>query len=299
MEEVKAILRQLSFDALMPPAMAAKAETIGVTKVGLGIFRQFALAMLAGAFIAMGAIFSTTIVTGTGSLPFGVQRLLAGLTFTLGLILVVVAGSELFTGNVLIVMAWADRKVSTLQLMRNWVIVWCGNFVGAIITVYLMFASTQYTFAKGAVGLTAMNIAHAKCSLGFGPALVLGIYCNALVCMAVWLCFSARNTTDKILSIIPPISAFVACGFEHSIANMYFIPIGLVIKDLAPASYWTMIAKTGADFPNLRLGHLLGPKLDPGNHWQYHRGWSIGRAGVLVHLPQAQLDRQRTAESGG
>ena len=219
--------------------------------------------MLAGAFIAMGAVFSTTIVTGAGTIPFGLQRLLAGLTFSLGLIMVMVAGSELFTGNVLIIIACANRKVTIQELLRNWLIVWCGNFAGSLITVYLMFLSTQYTFAKGQLGLTALNIAQFKCNLGFWPALVLGIYCNALVCMAVWLCFSARSTTDKILSIIPPISAFVACGFEHSIANMYFIPIGLLIKDGAPASYWTMIQKTATDFPNLTWGNFFIGNLIP------------------------------------
>jgi formate transporter len=176
---------------------------------------------------------------------------------------VVVAGSELFTGNVLIIIACANRKVSIRQVLRNWLIVWCGNFAGALVTVYLMFLSNQYTFAQGQVGLTAMNIAQFKCNLGFWPALVLGIYCNALVCMAVWLCFSARSTTDKILSIIPPITAFVACGFEHSIANMYFIPIGLVIKEGAPGSYWTMIQRTATDFPHLTWGKFFVENLIP------------------------------------
>lgn len=263
MEEVKAKLAELSFDSLVPPAMATKAEGVGVTKISLGPFRQVALAMLAGAFIAMGAVFATTVVTDPGGMPYGLQRLLAGLAFSLGLIMVVVAGSELFTGNVLIIMACANRKVTIRQLLRNWLIVWCGNFGGAMITVYLMFVSTQYTFDKGQVGLTALNIAQSKCTLGFWPALVLGIYCNALVCMAVWLCFSARSTTDKILSIIPPICAFVACGFEHSIANMYFIPIGLVIKGGAPESYWAMVQKTAADFPNLTWGNFFLGNLIP------------------------------------
>jgi formate transporter len=263
LEEVKAKLAQLSFDALLPPVMATKAEDVGVTKISLGPLRQLALAMLAGAFIAMGAVFSTTIVTSAGTMPFGLQRLLAGLTFSLGLIMVVVAGSELFTGNVLIIIACANRKVTIQQLLRNWLIVWCGNFAGALITVYLMFISTQYTFSKGQVGLTAMNIAQFKCNLGFWPALVLGIFCNALVCMAVWLCFSARSTTDRILSIILPITAFVACGFEHSIANMYFIPMGLVIKEGAPDSYWTLIQKTGADFSNLSWGKFFLENLIP------------------------------------
>ena len=219
------------FDALVPADMAAKAETIGIKKAGMDLLTMFALSILAGAFIAMGAIFSTTSVAGmAGVTPYGIIRLVAGLTFTLGLILVVVAGAELFTGNNLIAMAWAGGKVSTGALLRNWVVVYAGNFVGSIATAYLMFLGKQYTFGSGAIGITALNTANAKTGYDFMQAFVLGIFCNALVCLAVWLCFSARSTTDKIMSIIPPIAAFVAAGFEHSIANMYFIPVGLFIQ---------------------------------------------------------------------
>ena len=259
---------QVSFDALLPPAMAAKAEGIGVKKAGLDTLGMFFLAILAGAFIGCGAIFATTVLAGTGSLAYGVQRLLGGLVFTLGLILVVVGGSELFTGNNLIIMAFMSGKVGISALLRNWVIVYTGNFVGSIITALIMFVSQQFTFGGGAIGLTALNIANAKTGLGFWQAVALGIMCNALVCMAVWLCFSARSTTDKILSIIPPISAFVAAGFEHSIANMYFIPIGLFIKSWAPASFWALPAladggKTAASFANLTWGNFFIANLVP------------------------------------
>jgi formate transporter len=254
---------QVSFDSLLPPAMASKAEGIGVKKAALEAMPMFALGILAGAFIACGAIFCTTVLAGTGDMPYGVQRLLGGLTFTLGLILVVVGGAELFTGNNLILMAFASGKVSVSALLRNWVIVYVGNFVGSIITALIMFSSTQYTFGKGAIGLTALNIANSKSGLDFLPAIALGIMCNALVCMAVWLCFSARSTTDKILAIIPPISAFVAAGFEHSIANMYFIPIGLFIKAWAPAAFWTTIGRTAGDFANLTWGNFFFRNLVP------------------------------------
>jgi len=217
-------------DALPPPAMARKAEDIGRTKAELGAANTFALAVLAGAFIAMGAVFATTTIAGGDDLPFGVARLLAGVTFSLGLILVVVAGAELFTGNNLIVMAWASRRVSTLGLLRNWAIVYAGNFAGSVATAGLMYATKQYTFAKGGVGAQALTIAATKTGFDFWQAIALGILCNALVCMAVWLCYSARTTTDRILAIVPPIAAFVASGFEHSVANMYFIPMGLFVK---------------------------------------------------------------------
>lgn len=252
-----------SFDALMPPEMAGKAENVGVNKAQLNSSRMFALAILAGAFIALGAIFSTTATTGGSALPYGVVRILAGLTFSLGLILVVVAGAELFTGNNLIVMAWASHKVSTGQLLRNWVVVYAGNFVGSILTAYMMYLSRQYEMSNGALGLNALNIANSKTGLDFLPALVLGIFCNALVCLAVWLCMSARTTTDRVLAIVPPISAFVAAGFEHSIANMYFIPVGLFIKAGASSTFWANIGKTAADFSNLTWGNFFLANLLP------------------------------------
>jgi len=217
-------------DALPPAEVARKAELVGVTKAGMETFNVFVLSVLAGAFIAMGAIFATTVAAGGSELPYGVVRLLAGLTFSLGLILVVVAGAELFTGNNLIVMGWASRRVSTVLLLENWTIVWVGNFVGAFATAFIVYVSGQYTFGGGAVGQTALSIAAAKTSLGFVEAIALGMLCNALVCLAIWLTYGAHTTTDKVLAIIPPIAAFVAAGFEHSVANMYFISIGLLIE---------------------------------------------------------------------
>jgi formate transporter FocA len=254
---------EINFDAFPPPGMAAKAEGVGVKKAGLDILTMFALAILAGAFIGVGAIFATTVLAGTSTLPYGVARLLGGLVFTTGLILVVVGGAELFTGNNLIIMAFASRKVSLAGLLRNWAIVYVGNFVGSIVTAYIMFLSKQYSFGSGAIGLTALNIGESKTNLGFIQAVALGIMCNALVCMAVWLCFSARSTTDKILSIIPPIAAFVAAGFEHSVANMYFIPVALFVKDMGDPKFFEVIKKTAADFPHLTWGNFFIANLLP------------------------------------
>ncbi len=255
----------LSFDALLPSAMADKAADAGVAKANLGFWRMFVLAVLAGAFIALGAVFATTVTTGGGGeLPFGLVKLAGGLVFCLGLILVVVAGAELFTGNNLIVMAWASGKVSTGNLLRNWMIVYLGNFVGSLLTAAGIFLSGQYAFGNGAVGLNALNIANAKVNLGFGQAIVLGIFCNALVCLAVWLCMSARTTTDKILAIIFPITAFVAAGFEHSIANMYFIPAGLFIKAGANAPIWGAgLTFEAAEYANLTWGNFIFANLLP------------------------------------
>ena len=217
-------------DALPPIEMARKAEQVGVVKVGMSTANTFALSVLAGAFIALGAIFATTVTAGGADVPYGVVRLIGGLAFSLGLILVVVAGAELFTGNNLVVMAWAGRQVRTMQVARNWTIVYLGNLVGSLATALILFAGKQYEFGGGAIGVQALSIAAAKSDLGFVQAVALGILCNGLVCLAVWLCYSARTTTDKILSIIPPIAAFVAAGFEHCVANMFFIPIGLLIE---------------------------------------------------------------------
>jgi len=228
-------MSEIRIDALLPAEMATRAEYIGVRKAETPAFTTFTLAVLAGAFIALGAIFATTVLAGTaGVLPYGVARLLSGLAFCLGLILVVVGGAELFTGNNLIVMAWASGKVAGRALLRNWLIVYAGNFVGSFGTAVLLFASRQYSFGSGAVGETALRIAVGKMQYGFLQAVALGVLCNALVCLALWMTYSARSTIDKIATIIFPITAFVAAGFEHSIANMYFVPYAILIQTFDP-----------------------------------------------------------------
>ena len=202
--------------------------------------------------IVTGRMFATVATAGAaGVLPFGVTRIIAGLVFCLGLILVVVGGAELFTGNNLISIAWAERRVSLAAVLRNWGIVYAGNLVGAVATAVLVYAARQYEFGTGAVGLSALTIADAKGGLGFGQAIALGMLCNALVCLAIWMTLSARSVTDKILAIIFPITAFVAAGFEHSIANMYFLPVAIFIRDGAPDSFWATIGKRPADFPDV------------------------------------------------
>jgi len=266
----------VTFEALLPAAMAERAEESGVRKASTDALTLLVLSVLAGAFISFGAIFATTVSAGTitvatadggaafsAGLPYGVIRLLTGLVFSLGLILVIVGGAELFTGNNMIVMAWAGGKVTTRELLFNWIVAFAGNFVGAILTAGLMFYTTQYTFGGGAVGLAALSTAHAKASLEFVPAVALGIMCNVLVCLAVWMCYGARTVVDKIVTIIPPITAFVAAGFEHCIANIYFIPMGLFIKAGAPDSFWASIGKTGADYPALTWGNFLFGNLVP------------------------------------
>ena len=252
-------MSEFRIDALLPGEMATRAEYIGVRKAEAPAWTMFTLAILAGAFIALGAVFATNTAAGSSALPFGVAKVLTGLVFCLGLILVVVGGAELFTGNNLIVMAWASGKVTRRALLRNWGIVYAGNFVGSFGTALLVLLSKQYTFGGGAVGETALKIAAGKAGLDFFQAMALGVLCNALVCLAVWLTFSARSTIDKIGAIIFPITAFVAAGFEHSIANMYFVPYGLLIKELDPA----FVAERGLDLANLTWGNFLLNNLLP------------------------------------
>lgn len=254
-------MQEESIDALLPVEMAKKAEAVGVAKANMGVVKTLTLAVLAGSFIALGAVFATTVTAGS-TLSYGITKLMGGLVFSLGLVLVIVGGAELFTGNNLIIMAWANKKIATKQVLKNWTLVYIGNFVGAISMVILMLASGQYLFAGGVIGSNILAIATAKCELGFMQSVVLGILCNVLVCLAVWLCFSAKSITGKVVAIIFPISAFVAAGFEHSVANMYFIPLGILLKQWANPEFWTLLNTSAQNYPSLTwerffIGNLL------------------------------------------
>ncbi|MEZ5099782.1 MAG: formate/nitrite transporter family protein [Thermoleophilia bacterium] len=247
-----------SLDALPPPAMARRAEDVGTAKAGLGALDTLVLAALAGAFIALGAAFSNAVTAGGVDLPYGVARLLGGLAFSLGLILVVVAGAELFTGNALIVMAWASRRVTTARLLRNWSLVFVGNAAGAIATAGLVYAGGVHRFGGGSVGAQAIATAVHKTGLSFGQAIALGVLCNGLVCLAVWLTYSAHSTTDKVFAIVFPITAFVAAGFEHSIANLYFLPYALFVEhDAAVAAATHVPAGAGPTWGSFLVDNLL------------------------------------------
>ena len=248
------------FDAYAPAEVAKRVREIGVAKATAPLAATFVLAILAGAFIALGALFFTvTITTGAASTaPFGLLRLAAGMTFSLGLILVVVGGAELFTGNNLLAMAWASGRVSTSQLLRNWGLVYLGNLVGSMGTALLVWWAGVQHLGDGAVGDTMVNITRAKLSLDPMSAFARSILCNALVCLAVWLCMAARSVADKILAILFPISAFVACGFEHSVANMYFLPLGIA---LAGSTTPLSIAAALSNLAIVTIGNILGGTL--------------------------------------
>jgi formate transporter len=247
------------FDAYSPKEIAERVENIGVTKARLPVLTAATLGVLAGGFIGLGALYFT-LVTSDSSLSFAASRLLGGLTFSLGLILVVVAGAELFTGNNLLIMAWASHRITTNELMRNWLIVYLANFAGALGLVLLVFLSGHWQMEDGAVGTNAVTIAAAKVGLSFAEAFFKGILCNILVCLAVWLALAARSVVDKVFAVIFPISAFVAAGFEHSIANMYFIPLGILLKDRIPVSGAENLSWSGlwSNLVPVTLGNIVG-----------------------------------------
>ncbi|MBM4121267.1 MAG: formate/nitrite transporter family protein [Nitrospira sp.] len=245
------------FDAYAPPQIAVRVREVGVAKATAPVATTLGLAVLAGAFIALGALFYTVTITGgTGQAPFGLVRLVGGIAFSLGLVLVVVGGAELFTGNNLIAMAWAAGRITTRQVLRNWFWVYLGNLLGALGTAALALLAGVHWLGDGTVGETAVGIARAKVSLDPMAAVARGVLCNVLVCLAVWLCMAARGVADKILAILFPITAFVACGFEHSIANMYFLPIGIALTagTAAPIS----LAGALGNLAFVTAGNILG-----------------------------------------
>jgi len=216
------------FDAFSPGEIAERVEQVGVAKARLPLLTLVMLGMLAGAFIGLGSLYYV-IVVSDAALPHAVQRVLGGVVFSLGLLLVVVAGAELFTGNNLIALAWAEGKVATGELAVNWLVVCAANFAGAVLLASIVFLSGHaHDYAS-----TYLEIAAAKTSLTFVQAFFSGVMCNVLVCMAVWMTLAGRSVVDKAVAIVLPISAFVAAGFEHSVANMYFIPLGMMLQAAA------------------------------------------------------------------
>jgi formate/nitrite transporter len=263
------------FDAFSPKEIAERVETVGVAKARLPMLSQLSLGILAGGFIGLGALYFT-LVTSDASLGFAASRLLGGLAFSLGLIFVVVAGAELFTGNNLLVIAWASQRITTRELIANWIVVYLANFAGALSLVLLVFCSQHWRMNGELVGLNAVKIAAAKAALPFWEAFFKAVLCNILVCLAVWLAIAGRSVTDKIVAIVFPISAFVAAGFEHSVANMYFIPIGILLKAHlkvagAEGLYW---AGLWTNLLPVTLGNIAGGSLMVAliYHFIYRRG---------------------------
>lgn len=227
--------QQVFGDAFKPAEIAARVQQMGVAKARASALTVLVLSILAGAFISLGALLFLVVITGS-ELGFGLTRLIGGLAFCLGLVLVVIGGAELFTGNNLLAMAWASKLIETGEVLRNWLLVYVGNVIGCLGTIILVLLADTAALSGGGVGQTAISVAAAKADLGFMQALVRGVLCNALVCMAVWLALGGHSVTDKFLALLLPVSAFVVLGFEHSIANWFFLPYGMIL-DTAAVSF--------------------------------------------------------------
>jgi formate transporter len=251
------------FDSLLPPQMAEKAADLGVSKATKDPVKAFLLAMTAGVHIGIAFVFYTTVTTDAGDLPWGLVRLVGGMAFSLGLILVIITGGELFTSSVLTLVARASGKISWRTLCFNWAIVYVGNLIGALVLVGLMLTTKQYLAAGGEVGIHTMSIAQHKLHHGFFQAVALGIMCNVLVCVAVWMTFSGRSLTDKILVTVLPVAMFVSAGFEHCIANMFQVPMAIGIKHLAPPEFWAVSGHTIAEFADLTITNFILNNLIP------------------------------------
>ncbi len=247
------------FDAFSPQEISERVERVGVAKARLPLLRMFMLAVLAGAFIGFGAL-CFVVVQADPALGFAARRVVGGLVFSLGLLLVVVAGAELFTGNNLLVMAWAEGRLTTAEVLRNWAVVLAGNAVGAVSLAGLVALSGHLALGDHEVGRAYVRIAAAKAALPFATAFASAVLCNALVCLAVWMSFAGRSVMDKAVAIVPPIAAFVAAGFEHSVANLYLIPLGMLaplvdpaVPDAAPS-----IAGLARNLMPVVLGNIVG-----------------------------------------
>ncbi|GEM76983.1 formate transporter FocA [Vibrio sagamiensis] len=251
------------FDSLLPPQTAERAAEIGVSKATKAPAKSFLLAISAGVHIGIAFIFYTIVTTGAGDLPWGMTRLVGGLAFSLGLILVVVTGGELFTSSVLTLVAKASGRISWSVLFKNWAVVYIGNFVGAVLLVMCMLLTKQYMFDEGQVGLNTMAISQHKLHHSFFQAIALGVMCNLLVCIAVWMTFSGRTLTDKIAVMILPVAMFVSAGFEHCIANMFQVPMAIGIKYFAPETFWQMTGAEIAQYADLNMMSFLINNLLP------------------------------------
>jgi formate transporter len=247
-------------DAYAPSEVARRVATVGVAKARMALLPLLMLGVLAGAFVGLGSMLFV-IVRADATLGLAASQIVGGLVFSLGLLLVVVAGAELFTGNNLLAMAWADRQITSAQVLRNWVLVCAANFVGAAGLALLVFASGHTNMAGGAVGRAVVRIAVIKQDLPLWEAFFRGVLCNVLVCMAVWMAMAGRSVVDKAVAVIFPVSAFVAAGFEHSIANMYLMPLAMLVQQaegFAPGPAAITPSGMAANLLAVIAGNLLG-----------------------------------------
>ncbi|CDG87687.1 formate transporter FocA [Xenorhabdus bovienii] len=249
---------------LFPPAVMAQiADDSGVYKVNKHPAVTYLSAIMAGVFISIAFVFYITATTGTSSIPYGLAKLTGGICFSLGLMLVVIFGADLFTSTVLTIVSKATGRITWSQMLKNWINVYIGNLIGALFFVILMWQSGQYAVANGSWGLNVLQTADHKMHHTFIEAVCLGILANLMVCLAVWMSYAGRSLIDKLFALILPVAMFVASGFEHSIANMFLIPFGIIIKNFAPTEFWAKVGATPEQFPQLTVSHFITDNLIP------------------------------------
>ncbi|CDH23171.1 formate transporter FocA [Xenorhabdus bovienii] len=249
---------------LFPPAVMAQiADDSGVYKVNKHPAVTYLSAIMAGVFISIAFVFYITATTGTSSIPYGLAKLTGGICFSLGLMLVVIFGADLFTSTVLTIVSKATGRITWSQMLKNWINVYIGNLIGALFFVILMWQSGQYAVANGSWGLNVLQTADHKMHHTFIEEVCLGILANLMVCLAVWMSYAGRSLIDKLFALILPVAMFVASGFEHSIANMFLIPFGIIIKNFAPTEFWAKVGATPEQFPQLTVSHFITDNLIP------------------------------------
>jgi len=267
-----------------PEQMATQAEALGISKVSKSRWQSFYLAITAGTFIAIAFVFYTTVTTGSAGMPYGLIKFVGGIAFSLGLILVVVCGGELFTSSTLTLIARANNHISTSQVLKHWLVVYVGNTLGAIFLVLLIWLAQQHLVNNGAWGINAMSIAQHKVHHNFSQAIALGILCNMMVCLAIWMAFACKGVTDKVIVMLLPISMFVASGFEHCIANLFMIPLGIIIKTFASAEFWSLTNSSPELFADLTFTNFIVNNLIPVTIGNIIGGAIIGLAYWQIYL---------------
>ena len=250
-------------DSFSPAQMTQIAEEIGNYKVNKHPSSTILSAIIAGVFISIAFVFYITVTTGTATVAFGLAKLVGGICFSLGLMLVVCCGSDLFTSTVLTILPRMTHKISWTKMIRNWIFVYIGNFIGAILFVTIIWFSGQYMVANGLWGLNVLQTADHKLHHTFIEAVCLGLLANLMVCLAAWMSYAGRSLLDKMLIMVLPVAMFVASGFEHSIANMFMIPMGIVIKNFASPEFWTAVGVSADTFSSLTVEHFVLNNLIP------------------------------------
>lgn len=250
-------------DELLPHQITKKADDVAYSKATKAFVSAFYLAITAGMFISLAFVFYITVTTGSENMPWGISKLIGGLAFSMGLLLVVVVGGELFTSSTLTLIAKASNRITTARMLKNWAVVYFGNFIGAAFLVILIFLAGLYGADNGQWGLNALQVAQHKLHHTFTEAVALGMLCNIMVCLAIWMAFGARTITDKMFAVLLPVAMFVASGFEHSIANMFMVPTGIMIHHFASPEFWSAIGHSPSEFADITTINFIIHNLIP------------------------------------